>query len=267
VDLSAWSAPDIPKVLALQERVPELNLILCTGAYLEHAVREEALKSAGEDEMVERMVRHVTQGYPGFEGTGVKAGILKVAANTSRLTDWEKKNFRAAARVQKLLRVPIATHACAGARAQMEFLREQGADIRATFYSHVEAEFGWEGRTLEQEAEYLAGIAGAGGCLQFNNFDFEFDTPFPHLLYLLNYLEDHGLGDRIFISVDANWEMDDHGRIWHEAERRHPETGRRTYAYLITHAVPMLLRAGVSLPRVNKYLTENPRRYFEALQG
>ena len=35
-----------------------------------------------------------------------------------------------------------------------------------------------------------------------------------------------------------------------------------TYGYLITHAAPMLMRAGVSLQRINKYLIGNPRRYF-----
>ena len=49
-----------------------------------------------------------------------------------------------------------------------------------------------------------------------------------------------------------------------EAEREHPETGRRTYAYAITNATPMLMAAGVSLQRITRYLVDNPRRYFEA---
>jgi predicted metal-dependent phosphotriesterase family hydrolase len=34
-------------------------------------------------------------------------------------------------------------------------------------------------------------------------------------------------------------------------------------AYAITHAVPMLMEAGVSLQRINKYLMDNPRRFFD----
>lgn len=260
VDLSPH--PDVGKIMELNEKVPEINLIPSTGAYLEHSTPEK-IHNLSEDGMVEHIIKNLTDGYDGFEDTGVKAGIIKVAGGRPELTEWEKKNFRAAARVQEMLHVPIATHACAGARTQMELLRENGANINATFYSHVEAEFGWEGRSLEEEARYLEDVTRAGGYLQFNNFDFEFDTPFEDLLYLINYFEENGYGDRIFISIDANWTFDEDGRIWHEAEKQHPETGKRTYAYAITHAVPMLMGAGVSLQRINKYLMDNPRWFFE----
>jgi phosphotriesterase-related protein len=264
VDLSPH--PDVPKVIELNEKVPQVNLILSTGAYLESRT-PPAVRDLSEDAMVEHMTKDLTEGYDGFEDTGVKAGIIKVAAAGPELTEWEKKNFRAAARVQQQWNVPIATHACAGARAQMEVLRQAGGNIAATFYSHVEAEFGWEGRSLEQEARYLEDVTRAGGYLQFNNFDFEFDTPLEDMLYLINCFEDNGCGDRIFLSIDANWTFDEDGRVWHEAEKQHPETGKRTYAYAITHAVPMLMAAGVSLQRINKYLLDNPRRFFQTFDS
>ena len=156
--------PEVGKIIELNDRVPDVNLILCTGAYLEGAT-PEPIRSLSEDGMVEHMVKNLTEGYDGFEGSGVKAGIIKVAAHGPKLTEWEKKNFRAAARVHRQLQVPIATHACAGAKAQMEFLREHGADLRATVYSHIEAEFGWEGRSREKEARYLEEVTRAGGYL------------------------------------------------------------------------------------------------------
>ena len=260
VDLGPY--PNIAGIIELSEKVPDISLILSTGAYLEH-VTPENIRNLSEDGMVEHIIKNLTEGYDGFEDTGIKAGIMKVSANTPNLTEWEKKNFRAVARVYKMLKVPIATHACAGAKAQMELLRENGININATFYSHVEAEFGWEVRSLEDEAKYLEEITHAGGYLQFNNFDFEFDTPFHDMLYLINYFEANGYGDKIFISIDANWVFDDDARIWHEAEKEHPETGKRTYAYAITHAVPMLMSSGVSLQRINKYLIDNLRRFFE----
>jgi len=253
----------VPETQKLAERFPQLNIVLSTGAYLESLV-PDTVKNLTEDQMVAHMVKNITKGYEGFEKTGVKAGIIKVAGNKSVLTEWEKKNFRAAARVQRETHVPIVTHACAGAREQMEILREHGANVAATFYSHVEAEFGWDGRTKEQEAEYLADVARAGGYLHFNNFDFSWDTPFADMVYLINHLESHGFGEKILFSIDVNWTVDDEGRIWHEAQREHPEAGKRTYAYAITHAAPMLMAAGVSLQRIWTYLVDNPRRYFEA---
>ena len=260
VELTPW--PNVEKILALNEKVPELSIILSTGSYLQSC--GHPVTGMGETELYDHMVADITRGYAGFETDGVKAGIIKVAADTSRLTDWEKRTFRIAARVQKECRVPVATHACAGAREQMEVLKAAGANIAATFYSHVEAVFGWDGRSLQEEAEYLADVARAGGYLHFNNFDFEFDTPFPDLMYLINHLENSGFGDKVFYSIDTNITVDADGKIWMEAEREHPETGRRTYAYAITDATPRLMAAGVSLQRITRYLIDNPRRYFEA---
>lgn len=262
--VDAGPFPPVDRIVQLNERVPGLSLILSTGAYLEPFTPEH-IRGLDEQGMVEHMVKDITEGYDRFEDTGVRAGIIKVSGSHTHLSDWEKKNFRAAARVQQVCKVPILTHACGLCREQMELLRENGADIGATFYSHVEAEFGWEGRSLQEEARYLADVAEAGGYLQFNNFDFGFDTPLRDLLFLLDDLEERGHGDRVFISIDANWSVADDGTIWHESERRYHQTGKRDYAYVITHAVPMLMRAGVSLQRINKYLVNNPRRFFEAL--
>jgi len=266
VDLGPYPTAHLDRIVQLNKAVPEMNLVLSTGAYIEQSTPED-IRALDEDGMAEHMTKDLTVGYDGYEDSGIKAGIIKVAGCDAELTEWEKKNFRAAARVHRELKVPIATHACAGARTQMETLRDAGADISATLYSHVEAEFGWEGRTREQEALYLEEVTKAGGYLLFNNFDFEFDTPFDDLLWLINWFEDRGYGEKISVSVDCNWAFDEDGRIWHEAEKEHPETGKRTYAYVITHAVPMLLTAGVSLQRIWKYLVENPRRYWEALGG
>jgi len=261
VELTPW--PNVARIVELNEKVPELNIVLSTGAYVERS--DHPVAKLSDQAFHDHMVYNLTEGFEGYESTGVRAGIIKIAADKSTLTEWEKRHFRIAAQVQRECRVPIATHACAGAREQMEVLREAGADLHATFYSHVEAEFGWDGRTLQQEARYLADVARAGGYLHFNNFDFAFDTPFPDMLFLINYLERAGYGERIFFSIDTNITVDESGKVWLEAEQQHPETGKRTMAYAITNAAPMLMAAGVSLQRIWKYLVDNPRRYFEAL--
>ena len=259
--------PDVGRIIEAQQHAPELNIVLSTGAYLEHprdhAAWTDPVRDLTEDRMVERMVKNLTEGYDGFEATGIRAGLIKIASRKPELTEWEKKNFRAAARAQRECHVPICVHSCAGCGNQMAYLREHGAHIPATYYCHIECESGWEGRSLEEEARYLADVCRAGGSLQFNNFDFEFDTPLPDMLYLFDYLEENGFGDKILYSIDVNWDFDEDGRPWHEQEKNHPETGKRTYAYAMTRATPMLMQGGVSLKRINKYLIDNPRRLFE----
>jgi len=256
VDLTPFRKVDWLQEIAA--RVPEVNVILCTGNYLERMMPEH-VRALSEDDMYARFVRELTEG---IDGSGVKAGIIKVAANKPEMTEWEKRVFRAAARAHRQTGAPIATHACSGARAQMDYLVEQGVDPSRVFFSHVEAEFGWEGRSLVEEAQYLLEIAQAGGWLLFNNFGFEWDTPWPDLVFLLKHLMAQGRRDRILTSVDANWRWNDDGEVEWEAERSHPETARRTYAYMITEAVPELKKAGFSYDDVDAFLVANPRLYF-----
>ena len=113
------------------------------------------------------------------EDAKIRAGIIKVAAGKTPFTEWEQSAFRAAAKVQKKTRTPIATHAIFEPRAQFDLLVKTGADPKRCFFSHIEAEFGWEGRSLSQEAKYLEAICKEGASLFFNNYLFEFDTPAP----------------------------------------------------------------------------------------
>ncbi|NLE44926.1 MAG: hypothetical protein GX620_09420 [Chloroflexi bacterium] len=237
----------------------DIAMVACTGYYLER-LTPKPLAVLDEDQMVNRMVRELTEG---IDTTGVRAGIIKVAANLPELTEWEQQVFRAGARAQKLTGACIATHACAGSRAQADLLLEAGADLEKTFFSHVEAEFGWEGRSLQEEAKYLESIARDGGSLLFNNFGFEFDTPWSDLTYLLHYLCDAGYQDKVLISIDCNWTWNAAGDIEFEAEAQHPETARRTFAYVMTDVVPALLSAGFTQEDVDAFLIANPRKFFE----
>jgi len=237
----------------------DVHIVACTGYYLQ-ALTPRPLAAFSEAQMVDRMVRELTEG---IDSTGVRAGIIKVAGNLPQLTAWEEQVFRAAAQAQIKTGACIATHACAGAREQAQVLLRAGADLSRVFFSHVEAEFGWEGRTLEQEAHYLEEIVRQGGSLLFNNFGFEFDTPWPDLVYLLHYLCDAGYQRRVLMSVDSNWTWNAAGQVEFEAERDHPEAARRTFAYMMTDAVPALLQAGFAEQDVRAFLVDNPRTFFE----
>ena len=95
----------------------------------------------------------------------------------------------------------------------------------------------------------------------FNNFGFEFDTPWNDLVYLIRFLCDKGHANRVLTSVDCNWEWKNGKQVF-EASEKHPETARRTYGYMITEVVPELLKAGFSAAEVRTFLVENPRRFF-----
>ncbi|MBZ5561970.1 MAG: hypothetical protein LAP13_06065 [Acidobacteriia bacterium] len=166
-----------------------------------------------ENQMRDLMLKEVTEG---IEGTKIRASIIKVAGETSALSDWEKKVFRAAAQVQKAVGVPIATHDGANAREQFDWLLESGANPRRLMLGHVDTMLGAH-RTREQVRDVLVSIAREGGYLEVDTFGQEFYTKWVDLVYFLRALCDAGFANRIIISVDCNWQWEDGKKVFEGA--------------------------------------------------
>ncbi len=239
----------------------DMHVILSTGRYCEGTpfIPNDQIHWTLDQEC-DRMEKEILEG---IDGTAVKAGVLKVAGNGSVLTPWEEKMFVAAAKVSTKTRTPICTHACAGQAAQQAALLKGGADLNHVYYSHPEAEFGWEGRTPAQQADYFVELVRHGSSLMFNNFDFEFDTPKEDMSYLLRELAYRGYTDRILISIDQNFEVDGDGTVYPEASRSHPHVRCRNYAYVADTVVPYLLDIGFSKDEIDTIFIRNPRRIFD----
>lgn len=254
VDLSP--VRDITLLREIKDRVP-VNIVLATGSYQEH-VMPQWLLDLDEKQYKERVIKEITEG---IEGTGIKAGIIKVAARRADLTVWEKMVFKVAAEVNKELGTPIGTHAVAGVRHQFDHLMKYGANPDKVFFSHVEAEFGWAGLNLVQMGEHLLQIAKEGGHLLFNNFAYDFHTPWKDLVYLIRNLCDNGYASKVMTSMDSLWFWEK-GVIKANVEDDHPETKEKTYAYAVTDAVPNLLKAGFSAKEIAIFFKQNPMAYF-----
>jgi len=238
----------------LQEvaRKTGLNMLCCTGYY---KIPPE-INDMDVETIASRMIKEVTEG---IDETNVRAGIIKVAANNVPLLPVEEKLFVAAGMAQSETGAPICCHSIFGPREQLAALIKGGADPNHCYFSHIEAEFGWEGRSLQEEAEYLLDIARRGGALLFNNFGFDHDTPWQDQVYLIRRVVDSGLADKVLASIDVNWVIHDDGYVELEAEAANPECRKRNYAYLFTHAVPMLEEAGIDRKTIHAFLTENPK--------
>lgn len=234
-----------------------VKIIASTGYYIREKMPAE-LRNISEAQLEDRMYKEVTEG---IDGTGIKAGIIKIAADNQELSDWDKMIFRTAARVQKSTKVPIATHAWIGAVSQFELLVKHGADPNHINLAHIESVFGWRGKTREAISEELLQIVKGGGTLLFNNFSCEFYTPFQDMVYLMKYYCDKGFSNRIMISEDCNWTWKNEKQVF-ESEEEHPDARLRTYGYMMTHEVPLLLNSGFTKEDINTFLVDNPRIFF-----
>jgi predicted metal-dependent phosphotriesterase family hydrolase len=201
------------------------------------------------------MLREVTEG---IDNTKVLAGIIKVAGEGGSLTDWEKKVFRAAARVQKATRILIATHT-GGAVEQFNILTKTGADPGKIFLSHVDV--GRKGKPGD-----LIPLAKEGCYFEVDTFGQDFYTPSTDLVSFLRAFCDAGFANKIFISIDSNWHWENGKKIFEGAGAPNfdPNAANRTFSYMMTGAVPMLLKSGFSRKEIDTFLIDNPRNFFSA---
>jgi phosphotriesterase-related protein len=257
VDLTPHRPIDLYQQIA--QRSP-IWIVPSTGFYRRAKSPSYLATMEDPNQMYEYMLKEVVEG---IQGTKIRAGIIKVAAETSPMTDWEKKVFRAAARVQQATGTPIATHDGAGAREQFDCLVQAGAMPRRFFISHVDMVL-HGGLTREQLAKELISIARDGGYLEFDTFGQESYTPWRDLVYLWQAIMEAGFVNRMFFSMDCNWRWENGKKIFEgaDAPNADPDASRRTYAYMMTDAVPRLLKSGFSEDVIHTILVENPRRFF-----
>jgi phosphotriesterase-related protein len=256
VDLTPHRPLDLYEQIAKRTT---LRIVPSTGFYRRAKIPEWMAEIEDEKKMEDLMLKDVTEG---IGKTKIRAGIIKIASEGSPLTDWEKKVFRAAARVQVATDVPIATHDGANAREQFDLLVQTGAKPRRVFLSHVDTML--HGRTREQVRDMLVSIAKDGGYMEVDTFGQEFYTKWVDLVYFLRSLCDAGYANRIFVSIDCNWHWADGEKVFEGAEAPYldPNASKRTYAYMMTDAVPMLHKTGFSKKEIDSFLVDNPRGFF-----
>jgi|WetSurMetagenome_2_1015567.scaffolds.fasta_scaffold184891_1 phosphotriesterase-related protein len=258
VDLTPFRDIQLYREVAARTKI---KIVASTGFYLRNRVPAWMAEMDDEKQMEERMTREVVEG---IDGSGIRAGMIKVAAGNTPYSDWEKKVYQAAARVQKALGTPIATHAVDKPREQFDLLVKAGANPKRLFFSHVETVAGWGGRDRNQMLQEYLSIAREGGYLLFNNFGQNYYTPWDDMLFLMRAIFDQGHGNHLLISIDCNWEWKKE-KIVFEAEDEpflDPNASKRTYAYMMTDVVPAMLKAGFSKKEMDLLLIHNPRQFF-----
>ncbi len=255
VDLTPYRPIDLYQQIARRTTV---NIVPSTGFY--RRAKIPAAWSSIEDEkaMEDLMHKEIVQG---ISGTSVRAGIMKVASEGAPLTDWEKKVFRAAGRVQKATGVPIATHSGpSSAPEQHAVLVENGADPRKIVLSHMDV--GTHSDPARLKA--LLPLLESGSYFEVDTFGQDFYTPWSDLTAFLRFYCDAGFTKRLMISMDSNWHWENGEKIFEGGEPpgRDPNASRRTVAYLMTSAVPKLLKSGFNRTEIDTFMITNPRQYF-----
>jgi phosphotriesterase-related protein len=253
VDLTPFRPIDLYQRIASRTKV---NIIASTGFYRRSKVPKWMADMEDESQMEAIMLKEVSQG---IDNTNIRAGIIKIAGEG--FTDWQKKIFRAAAKVNKATGTPIATHSGSDAAEQFRFLTDAGANPHHILLSHVDV--GRKGKPGD-----LLELARQGAYLEVDTFGQDFYTPWEELVAFLRAFCDAGLAGKVIISIDSNWHWEDGKKVFEGGGPPNfdPNADHRNFSYMITDAVPALLKSGFSMQEINTFLIENPRNYFTAVK-
>jgi phosphotriesterase-related protein len=178
-----------------------------------------------------------------IEGSGVRAGFIKLSAGDDGLTDCETKILRAAARAGVASGTAIGSHTIRGRVA-----REQIAIIEACGYSA--SRFIWIHASAEPDFELNLELARRGAWVEYDWIGNPADDDF--FIDRIRRMLDAGLGDRLLLSHDRGW-----------YDPAQPGGGTpKPYTYISQHFLPKLRAAGVDEATIRQLTHDNPFRAF-----
>lgn len=252
------TATDMGRDVELQKIVSEMlgiNIICSTGFYTEKYGKAGYFKfrSAVYDivsELCETLVKEITQG---IGNTGVKAGVIKVGTGHARISSYEEKVLKAAARAQKETGVPIITHTEAGTMGpeQADLLISEGADPKRIVIGHM---------CGNADLNYHISVLEKGVNIAFDRLGI--DIVFPDKLRKACLIALIGIGhaDRIMLSQDCfAYQL---GRPFEFSDAAKPFLANWSYVHVFNNIIPALREAGVSEDKINTLMVKNPRRLF-----
>ena len=232
-----------------------VHIIAGTGFYLDLTLPRE-VKEMTIEQMYERMMRDITEGFP---GTDVRAGLIGEVGISSPMTPIEERSLRAAVRVQKDTGLAMNVHMGYSADLRQHvigLLRKEGANFQKIAFAHC------DGNPLEVNRE----LAEAGGYVEYDNFGIEFyvdngafdaDTAFyfatdAERVRSAKTVIDDGLSDRLLFSQDVC------SKYWTA------QYGGHGYAHVLEDILPMLEHMGVARETLARIVRDNPMRLLQS---
>ena len=249
------SPMDLGRDVALMREVSQesgVNFICCTGCWLDIP---RSFWGRDADFIADLWVREIEEG---IDGTGIRAGIIKVATEDP-ITVHEELMLRASARAHRRTGVPITTHTPAQSRVgeeQVRILTEEGVEPQNIYVGHIN-------QTLDPD--YHRQLARLGVWL-----GWDINNPFgrPHLPpweqraeYLKARLEE-GLASNMMLSHDWNVVLSRISTPGFPGREENPDG----YLWLSRALIPKLRNLGVTEAVIDQMMVGNPRKHFEGVR-
>ena len=187
--------------VAFMRRVAEetgLQVVACTGIY-SYDYLPSFFATRIADEIAEFFVSDIERG---IQGTDIKAGVIKCAADQPGVTESVEKLHRAAARASVQTGTPVMAHsdpkAGTGPR-QVEIFEEEGVELSLVQVAHT-------GDT--DDLDYIERLLDKGVFVGMDRFGQEMLLPYEDRMRTLLTLLERGYADRIFLGADSGGTLD-----------------------------------------------------------
>lgn len=225
-----------------------VHIVACTGfvggdTALPHFARASV-------EYLDEVFRHEIT--VGIGDSGAKAGIIKVGVSRGgRMTELDKRIYRAAARAAKATGVPILTHLAIDAEPAIAIFNEEGLPLDRVLFGHAD-----DGVNASKTPDTW--IAEQGGRVGFDTFGYETELPDPpfwarprkdRMDHFLRFIEAHP--GRALASADANCSP----LGW-------PGVKGHTVNYIFEVLIPDLRNAGVSEEAIEDLFVRLPAEFL-----
>lgn len=246
VDLSTMDLGRNVRVIAEVSKRSGVNAIVATGTWLDVP---RSFAQATPDEIAPLYIREIEEG---IEGTGIKAGVIKVA-NEPFVSEAGEVILRAAARAHASTGVPIYTHTMAANRVgdhQVEIFEDEGIDFNRVCIGHSND---------STDLDYLQGLLDRGVWLGLDRYPGQ-GVSWQERTEVLFELIKNGYGKRLMLSHD--WSVVS-TMMSKERLAQRPLTNPDNYLFITRNVLPMLLNLGATQSQLDNLTTNNPRHFFE----
>ncbi len=245
---------DVPRVLRINQQVPDLHVLVATGVYTYADVpgffsaRGPGGMAGLPEVMTPLFVRDLTQGV---QGTDVKAAFLKCAIDHHGLTRGVERVMRSCAQAALETGAPLMVHTHPGSQTGLEVQRvlaEEGLAPERVQLAH-------SGDSTD--ADHLSALADQGFLLGMDRFGIDILLGPEERLAIVVEMCRRGYAERMVLSQDAACYID-----WVQPDLM-AFMPNWTYLHVLRDVVPALLERGVTQEQVDTMLVANPRRFFE----
>jgi|SRR5215216_1046432 len=248
------SAMFLTRDAAFSKRVADesgLNVILATGVYT-YDYLPQFLLTRDEDAIAAIFVHEIEQG---IQGTGIKAALIKCAADEAGLTPNIEKIHRAAARASNQTDRPIMAHshpASGTGLDQMRIFEEEGVASGKVQIAHT-------GDT--DDLEYIERLLDTGCWIGMDRYGLDIFLPTDRRNATVLALLEKGHADRMFLSQDYCSTLD-----WFPFEvqdyLKANEVPDWSMTFLFEQVIPQLKERGMTDEHLTQMMVDNPRRWL-----